>query len=88
MTSKPSDEVRRQILIPLWNSYKFFVNYAVLDDFDPSAAAVPVEERPEIDRWILSNLAALIQTSREAYEAFDSPTACQAAATFIDDLSN
>ena len=41
VVSKPADEIRRQILIPLWNTYAFFVNYARLDDFDPAAAAGP-----------------------------------------------
>ena len=48
-------QVERQFILPLWNSYSFFVNYARLDGFDPaSAPAVPVAERPLIDRWILS----------------------------------
>ena len=59
VVSKPADEIRRQVLIPLWNSYAFFVNYARLDNFDPRAPLVPVAERPEIDRWLLSNLQAL-----------------------------
>ena len=63
VVSKPADEVRRQILIPLWNSYAFFVNYARLDEFDPLAPEIPVAERPEIDRWILSNLQALDRKS-------------------------
>ncbi|MBW3541771.1 MAG: class I tRNA ligase family protein [Planctomycetes bacterium] len=88
VTSKPADEIRRQILIPLWNSYAFFVNYAVADEFDPSAEPVPVAERPEIDRWILSNLQALIAECRRNFENFDSPSVCAAAARFIDDLSN
>ncbi|MBT6155392.1 MAG: class I tRNA ligase family protein [Planctomycetaceae bacterium] len=88
VTSQPSDEVRRQILIPLWNSYAFFVNYARLDEFDPTAEPLPVADRPEIDRWILSNLQALIATMNESFQEFDSPAACSAAAEFIDDLSN
>ncbi|MCX7421415.1 MAG: class I tRNA ligase family protein [Planctomycetia bacterium] len=88
VVSKPADEVRRQILIPLWNSYSFFVNYARLDEFDPLAPQVPVEERPEIDRWILSNLQALIATSRREFENYNTPGVCSAAAAFIDDLSN
>eukprot|EP00913_Durusdinium_trenchii_P028321 g26549.t1 len=88
VTSQPADEIRRQILIPLWNSYAFFVNYARLDEFDPAAERVPVAERPEIDRWILSNLQALVGTCRESMENFDSAAACQASAAFIDDLSN
>jgi isoleucyl-tRNA synthetase len=88
VTSTPADEVRRQILIPLWNSYAFFVNYARLDEFDPNSEPVPVAERPEIDRWILSNLQALIQKCRDGFEAYDTPRVCAAAAEFIDDLSN
>ncbi len=86
--SGPADEVRRQVLLPLWNSYSFFVNYARLDGFDPSQPLVPFADRPQIDRWILSNLQALITTMRQGIERFDTPSACAAAATFIDDLSN
>jgi isoleucyl-tRNA synthetase len=88
VTSGPADDVRRLVLLPLWNSYAFFVNYARREGFDPTRAAVPIAERPEIDRWILSNLHVLIQRMRQALEAFDSPAACGAAASFIDDLSN
>jgi len=88
VTSQPSDEVRRQILIPLWNSYAFFVNYARLDEFDSAAERLPVADRPEIDRWVLSNLQALIGTMNQSFQEFDSPAACSAAAEFIDDLSN
>jgi len=88
VTSKPADDVRRQVLIPLWNSYAFFVNYAQLDGFSPEVAAVPVKDRPEIDRWILSNLQALIVTARREFENFNSPGVTAAAAAFIDDLSN
>ena len=88
VTSTPADEVRRQVLIPLWNSYSFFVNYAILDGFDPSLPSVPVSDRPEIDRWILSNLNVLIGTCRTEFENFNSPGVTQAAAEFIDNLSN
>ena len=82
------DETRRQVLIPLWNSYAFFANYARLDGFDPSLPEVPVKDRPEIDRWILSNLQALIGDSRAAFEAYNSPDVARLGAKFIDDLSN
>jgi isoleucyl-tRNA synthetase len=88
VVSKPADEVRRQILIPLWNSYAFFVNYARLDEFDVRAAAVPVAERPEIDRWILSNLQALIATANREFADFNAAEVCRAATSFADDLSN
>ena len=88
VTSGPADEVRRQVLLPLWNSYAFFVNYARLDEFDPSLPAVPVSERPEIDRWILSNLQSLTSSMRVSIEGYDFAHACEFAAAFIDDLSN
>ncbi|MDA0921544.1 MAG: class I tRNA ligase family protein, partial [Planctomycetota bacterium] len=65
VTSQPADETRRSVLIPLWNSYAFFVNYARLDEFDPTAATIPVADRPEIDRWILSNLQSVLQVAQE-----------------------
>src|SRR5580704_9720772 len=88
VVSKPADEIRRQVLIPLWNTYAFFVNYARLDEFDPHTPAVPVAERPEIDRWILSNLQSLIAVANEKFREFDTAAVCRQAADFIDDLSN
>jgi isoleucyl-tRNA synthetase len=88
VVSKPADEIRRQILIPLWNSYAFFVNYAIPDAFDPRTAPVPPRERPEIDRWILSNLQALAAVANREFAAFNAAEVCRAAADFIDDLSN
>jgi len=88
VTSKPVDEARRQVLIPLWNSYAFFVNYARLDGFTPDLKKVPVADRPEIDRWLLSNLQSLIATCRTGFEEFDTGAVTKAAAQFIDDLSN
>ena len=88
VTSTPADETRRMVLIPLWNSYAFFVNYARLDEFDPAAPAVPVAERPEIDRWLLSNLQALIGGMRKAFEDYNTPDAARLASAFINDLSS
>jgi isoleucyl-tRNA synthetase len=88
VVSKPANEVRRQVLIPLWNSYAFFVNYARLDEFDPAAAPVPSAERPEIDRWILSNLQALAATANREFPQYNAAEVCRRAADFIDDLSN
>ena len=88
VTSKPADEVRRLVLLPLWNSYAFFVNYAHADEFDPSLPEVPISERPNIDQWILSNLQAFLQTANESFQRYDAAEVCRAAAHFIDDLSN
>ena len=88
VTSKPADEIRRQNLITLWNTYAFFVNYARLDEFDPQAPQVPVAERPEIDRWVLSNLQALIRTANESLPQYNVAAFLKEASRFIDDLSN
>ena len=86
--SKPADDIRRRVLIPLWNCYAFFTNYARLDEFDPRAPRIPVEQRPEIDRWILSNLQVLIETCNREFRAFNVAEVCRATVAFIDDLSN
>lgn len=88
VTSKPADDIRRHALIPLWNSYAFFANYAVLDGFDPSLPQVPLADRPEIDRWMLSRLQELIQCAHNNIQAFHFADFMSEAAAFIDDLSN
>ena len=88
VTSTPADEVRRRVLIPLWNSYAFFVNYARLDEFDPNAPKVPVAERPEIDRWVLSNLHALLKVAQDEMPRYNVAAFCKAAEAFLDDLTN
>src|SRR5204863_9468186 len=73
----------------LWNTYAFFCNYARLDAFDPDAPQIPVKDRPDIDRWILSDLQLLIQTARAAMEDFNVMAFCLKAEQFVDDrLSN
>ena len=84
----PGDLVRRKVFNTLWNVYAFFSNYARLDEFDPAAEAVPVAERPDIDRWLLSNLNLLVKDSRQNFEAFNLMQVIRDAEKFIDDLSN
>ena len=88
VTSKPADEVRRRVLIPLWNCYSFFVNYARLDEFDPLAPQVPVAARPEIDRWVLSKLQALLATAEKELPNYNAAEFCREAEAFLDDLTN
>jgi isoleucyl-tRNA synthetase len=84
-----ADELRSKFHLKLWNSYAFFCNYAVLDGFDPAAPQVPVKDRPDIDRWILSDLQQLVATARARFEAFDVMAFCLEAERFVDDkLSN
>src|SRR5262249_23320434 len=87
--SGPAEEVRAKFVLKLWNTYAFFCNYARLDGFDPRAAQVPLAQRPDIDRWILSDLQLLIRDARAQYEGFDVMAFCLATEQFVDDkLSN
>src|SRR5207248_999031 len=86
----PINDVRAKVVIKLWNVYGGqFCNYARLDGFDPAAPLVPVAERPDIDRWILSDLQGLIADARAAFERYDVMAFCLAAEEFLDaKLSN
>jgi isoleucyl-tRNA synthetase len=85
----PADEVRNKFVLKLWNTYAFFCNYARLDGFDPNASPVPLAERPDIDRWILSDLQLLIRKARQSFEGFDVMAFCLETEQFVDDrLSN
>jgi isoleucyl-tRNA synthetase len=85
----PADEIRNKFVLKLWNTYAFFCNYARLDGFDPAAPQVPIEDRPDIDRWILSDLQILIQTARREFERFNVQAFCLEAEDFVDNrLSN
>ncbi len=85
----PAEELRAKFVLKLWNTYAFFVNYARLDGFDPNAPQVPVKDRPDIDRWILSDLQLLIQTARREFERFNVQAFCVETEKFVDDkLSN
>jgi isoleucyl-tRNA synthetase len=85
----PAEELRAAFTLKLWNSYAFLCNYARLDGFDPAAPQVPVQERPDIDRWILSDLQKLIGVARQAFDDYRVMDFCLAAERFVDDkLSN
>ena len=64
-------EVQRKFFGTLYNTYSFFALYANVDKFDFSGAEVPLAERPEIDRWVLSKLNSLIQDVDDAYDYVD-----------------
>ncbi len=85
----PADALRNKFVLKLWNTYAFFCNYARLDGFDCVAPKLPVADRPDIDRWILSDLQLLIQTARREFEQFNVMNFCLAAESFVDErLSN
>ncbi|WP_040666852.1 class I tRNA ligase family protein, partial [Nitrolancea hollandica] len=83
------DEIRRRFILPLWNSYAFFVNYAALDGFVPSEHDVPLTERSLLDRWIISRLQEVTRLVRDRLTDVDSATAARALEEFVvDSLSN
>jgi isoleucyl-tRNA synthetase len=85
----PAKELLAKFILKLWNTYAFFVNYARLDEFDPAAGSIPVAERSDLDRWILSDLQLLVRTARESFESFNVMAFCLEAERFVDDkLSN
>ena len=82
-------EVARKFFATLTNTYKFFAMYANVDGFTGSEPAVPVEKRPEIDRWILSLLNTLVKNVTEALDDYEPTKAARAVSEFVDDnLSN
>jgi isoleucyl-tRNA synthetase len=79
------DEATRQFLLTLWNTYKFFVEYANIDCWVPGDDAPPVHV---LDRWITSRVNRTVRTATDALEEFDALAATQALSDLVDDLSN
>ena len=83
------EEVRRKFFGTLYNTYSFFSLYANLDNFTYQEAEVPLEKRPEIDRWILSQLHSLIREVDECFNAYEPTKAGRAISDFVtENLSN
>jgi len=85
---KLAEETRRQVMLPLWNVYSFFVIYANLDRFNPRERHVPVAERPALDRWIVSELQVTIAEVTRGLENWDTAAGNRALEAFLDNLSN
>ena len=82
-------EVSRKFFGTLYNTYSLFAMYANVDDFDPKAPQIPVEKRPEFDRWILSCLNSLVKGVEEEMNGYDPTRAGRLIDKFVDeDLSN
>ena len=82
-------EISRKFFGTLYNTYSLFAMYANVDDFDPKAPQIPVEKRPEFDRWILSCLNSLVKDVEEEMIGFDPTRAGRLIDKFVDeDLSN
>ena len=82
-------ETSRKLFSTLYNTYSFFALYANVDGFDPEAPQVPIAERPEIDRWILSLLNTLTLQVTEALDDYEPTRAARLIGEFVgDNLSN
>ncbi len=82
-------EVKRKFFGTLYNTYSFMSLYANIDEFDYSEADIPLEERPEIDQWILSELHTLIKNVDEAYGDYEATRAARMISDYVqENLSN
>ena len=82
-------EVQRKFFSTLVNTYAFFALYANVDNFEHKEARIPVAERAEIDRWVLSELNSLVKSYRQWMNEYDVTRAARAVSDFtIDQLSN
>jgi len=82
-------EVRRKFFGTLYNTYSFFSLYANIDNFTYAEAEIPLDERPEIDRWILSELHTLIKDVDTFYAEYEPTKATRAISEFVqENLSN
>jgi len=83
------DEVRRKFFGTLYNTYSFFSLYANLDNFSYSEAEIANEKRPEIDRWVLSELNTLVKNVDKFYNEYEPTKAARAIQNFVsENLSN
>lgn len=80
-------DVIKDLLLPLWNAYSFFVTYANIDGYTPSETAFEDLSNP-LDRWIISDLEKLVKDETDAYEAYDMQKAASSLVAFLDDLNN
>ncbi|MGQ9908918.1 MAG: isoleucine--tRNA ligase [Candidatus Flexifilum sp.] len=74
--------------LTLWNTYSFFVTYALLDGWQPDSPQPPVSERDPLDRWVLAELNALVKQVTAAFDSYDVPNATRPIQQFVDSLSN
>jgi isoleucyl-tRNA synthetase len=82
-------EVRRKFFGTLYNTYSFFALYANIDNFNYSEAEIPLNERPEIDQWIISELNTLVKVVDDAYADYEPTKAARAISEFVqENLSN
>ena len=81
-------DLRRKFFGTLENVYSFFATYASIDGFAFEEARIPVADRPELDRWIMSRLHTTTQTVNRSLDDYDPTTAARAVEAFVEELSN
>jgi isoleucyl-tRNA synthetase len=86
--AKILEETQRKFFSTLLNTYSFFSLYANIDKFDGTATIVPLAERAEIDRWIISRLNSTIKEVDEALEHYEPTRAAREMELFVEELSN
>ena len=83
------EEVKRKFFGTLYNTYSFFTLYANVDNFNYNETEIPMEKRPELDRWIISLLNSLVKETGESYETYEPTRAGRAISDFVtENLSN
>ncbi len=83
------EEMKRKFFGTLYNTYNFFALYANVDNFRFAEEEIPVEQRPELDRWIISLLNSLVKDVGESYESYEPTRAGRAISEFVtENLSN
>ena len=86
---KGIEEIQRKFFSTLYNAYSFFVMYANIDSFVFSEKYIPIKDRPEIDRWIISELNTLVRKVDEAYLSYDPTKSARLIQSYVlDKLSN
>ena len=80
------NEISRKFFGTLFNTYSFFAIYANIDEFNVNKKNIPIEKRPEIDRWIISELNRLIKEVDDAFYKYDATKAARNISIFVNDL--
>ena len=80
-------DVIKDLLLPIWNAYSFFVTYANIDSYVPSTTSFDKLDN-SLDRWILSSANSLVADMTKAFDTYDVQQACSNLIAFIDDLNN
>jgi len=81
-------ETQRKFFNTLVNTYSFFAMYANIDEFNANTAHIPVPDRPEIDRWIISRLNTTIKQVEQYFNEYEPTRAAREMETFVEELSN